>query len=100
MITKDPYIAIMRAAALVRGVRLTADQCLALSLDIAIQDAALSCETECTCGLPGEVGTCEFCVAGDGKATCRVCGGRYKRKKNGLPRGHSGADGSYCRSPR
>jgi len=36
----------------------------------------------------------------DGRVTCKVCGGRYKLKKNGLPRGHAGPDGSYCRSPR
>lgn len=34
------------------------------------------------------------------KVKCEACGGFYQPKKNGLPRGHSGPVGSYCRSPR
>lgn len=35
-----------------------------------------------------------------GRVQCRVCGGWFKMKHNGLPRGHAGPEGSYCRSPR
>lgn len=33
------------------------------------------------------------------RVTCIVCGGQFMPRNDGLPRGHGGAPGSYCRSP-